>query len=177
MAAAPEKSERVLAIDPALRNTGFAVIERGPRATYRVLTYGTIKNAPKMLQSGCLVATRDALDEVIRKHQPTVCAIEATIFVQSFKTAITLGAARGACLIAAAHHGLPIFEYAPRRVKQAVVGRGAADKSQVAFMMRALLGLTETPDPDAADALAVGMAHFYTSDPSKAAMNGEQARI
>ena len=177
MAAASEPNERVLAIDPALRNTGYAVIEHSPKGDYRVISYGTIKNSPKMLQSGCLVATRDALDEIIRKHTPSICAIEATIFVQSFKTAIALGAARGACLIAAAHHGLPIYEYAPRRVKQAVVGNGAADKAQVAFMMRALLKLTETPEPDAADALAIGMAHFYTSDPAKAALNGESKQI
>ena len=70
------------------------------------------------------------------------------------------GAARGAALLAAAGRGLPIYEYAPRRVKQSVVGRGGADKGQVGFMVRALLGLTETPPPDAADALAVGLTHF-----------------
>ena len=76
--------------------------------------------------------------------------------MQSYKTAILLGAARGAAILAAAERGLPVFEYAPRRIKQATVGRGAAEKNQVAFMVRALLGLTETPDPDAADALAIG---------------------
>ena len=78
-----------------------------------------------------------------------------------------LGAARGAAILAAAEHGLEIYEYAPKRVKQAVVGRGAADKQQVAFMMRALLGLTETPEPDAADALAIGLAHCYALDPNR----------
>ena len=87
--------------------------------------------------------------------------------MQSYKTAITLGAARGAAILAAAEHGMEVFEYAPRRVKQAVVGNGGAAKQQVAFMMRALLGLTETPDPDAADALAIGMAHCYARDPNR----------
>ncbi len=167
---------RILAVDPALRKTGYAVMEK-TGSTIRALAFGTIINAPKLLQSSCLVATREALDAVIRKHHPEACAVEGIIFVQSYKTAITMGAARGAALIAAAEHGLPIHEYAPLRVKQAVVGRGAADKQQVAFMMRALLGLTETPDPDAADALAIGMTHFQATDPARAALAGEGARV
>ena len=79
-------------------------------------------------------------------------------------------------MLTAAEHGLPIYEYAPKRVKQAVVGKGAADKSQVAFMVRALLNLTETPDPDAADALAIGMAHFYMSE-SPTTATKDQKRI
>jgi crossover junction endodeoxyribonuclease RuvC len=158
---------RVLAIDPALRNTGYAVIERDGK-DFRALAYGTISNKPKLLQSGCLVAIHEAIDSVIKKHQPECCAVEAVIYVQSYKTAIIMGAARGAAVLAAAEHGLAIFEYAPKRVKQAVVGKGAADKQQVAFMVRALLNLTETPDPDAADALAVGLAHFYMSEGSNA---------
>lgn len=165
---------RVLSIDPALRNTGYAVIEqrlpppreRG-RITYLSLAYGTIKNPPKLRQSGCLVRIREQIHELIVTHRPEVCAVEGVIFVQSFKTAITLGAARGAALLAAAEHGLEIYEYAPKRVKQAVVGRGAADKQQVAFMMRALLGLAETPEPDAADALAIGLAHCYAHEPNR----------
>ena len=80
--------------------------------------------------------------------------------MQSHRTAITLGAARGAAILAAAERGIPVFEYSPREVKQAVVGRGGAEKTQVAFMVRALLGLTETPPPDAADALAIGLTHL-----------------
>tara|TARA_R110002096_G_scaffold24760_7_gene77947 strand:- start:7868 stop:8401 length:534 start_codon:yes stop_codon:yes gene_type:complete len=162
---------RVISIDPALRNTGYAVLEKvaspdGRRIPqkdlYKTLTYGVVHNPPKLSQSECLVATRSQIAEVIREHQPDVCAIESIIYVQSFKTAITMGAARGAALIAAAENGLKIHEYAPKRVKQAVVGRGSATKDQIAFMMRALLGLTETPPSDAADALAIGLAHFYT---------------
>ncbi len=162
---------RVLAIDPALRNTGFAVIEEtspaSGRRTHRALAYGVIQNRRDLRQSGCLVAIRERLVEVIREFSPEVCAVEGIIYVQSYRTAITLGAARGAALLAAAEHGLEIYEYAPKRVKQAVVGRGAADKQQVAFMMRALLGLVETPPPDAADALAIGMAHCYAHDPKR----------
>jgi crossover junction endodeoxyribonuclease RuvC len=82
------------------------------------------------------------------------------IYVQNVRTAIIMGSARGAALIVAATHGLEVHEYAPRLVKQAVVGRGGAQKDQVAFMIRALLGLKETPPPDAADALAIGLTHF-----------------
>ncbi len=164
-------SVRVLSIDPALRNTGYAVIERdstaGRKPQYRALTYGVIKNHRSLRQSGCLVAIREQLKDVIDTHSPDVCAVEGIIYVQSYKTAITMGAARGAAVIAAAEYGLEIYEYAPRRVKQAVVGKGGADKQQVAFMVRALLSLTETPDHDAADALAIGMAHLYEQDPAR----------
>ena len=103
---------------------------------------------------------RDRLAEIIQRHEPDSGAIEATIYVQSYKTAITLGAVRGAAIVAMAERGVPIYEYAPRRVKQAVVGKGAAAKQQVGFMIRAMLGLTENPPPDAADALAIGLTHL-----------------
>lgn len=169
---------RVLSIDPALRKTGYAVIERiqepGRKAVFKAIDYGVINNPTKLRQSGCLVAIREQLNDVIKAHGPEVCAVEGIIYVQSFKTAITMGAARGAAIIAAAEHGLEVFEYAPKRVKQAVVGKGAADKQQVAFMIRALLGLTETPSPDAADALAIGMAHFYARDPNRVTAMADQ---
>ena len=110
-----------------------------------------------MRPSSCLVSIRDRLAELIREHAPDCCALESVIYVQSYKTAIILGAARGAAILAAAEKGLPVFEYPPKRIKQSIVGRGGADKNQVAFMVRALLGLTETPDSDAADALAIAL--------------------
>ena len=154
---------RVLAIDPALRNTGYAVIESVGNE-YRALTYGVVKNSPKLTQSGCLVAINTAISDAVKKYEPETCAVESVIYVQSFKTAIVLGAARGAAILAAAQHGLSIYEYPPKRVKQAIVGNGSAQKDQVAFMVRALLGLTETPPHDAADALAIGLTHFYAAD-------------
>lgn len=152
---------RVLAIDPSLRSTGFAILESAGRAgKTRALEFGIIKNSDRLLPSSCLVAIRDRLAELIHQHEPDSAAVEGIIFVQSHRTAITLGAARGAALVALAERGVPIFEYAPRRVKQAVVGRGSAAKAQIGFMVRALLGLTETPPPDAADALAIGLTHL-----------------
>lgn len=153
---------RILAVDPALRNTGYAVLHQ-EAGQIRAVTYGVIQNAPKLLSSSCLVAIREKLAEVIREHRPTECAVEATIYVQSFRTAITLGSVRGAVLIAAAEQGLAVYDYAPREVKQAAVGKGAAAKEQVAFMMRSILRLRETPPADAADALAVGLAHLQAT--------------
>ena len=167
---------RVLAIDPSLRCTGFAVLEAaapsggnngrsasalmGTPLKARACDYGFIKNKADLLPSSCLVAIHDRLAELIHKHEPDCCAVEGIIFVQSHRTAITMGAARGAAILAAAGRGLPVYEYAPREVKQCVVGRGGADKTQVAFMVRALLGLTETPQADAADAIAIGLTHL-----------------
>ncbi|MGI9086296.1 MAG: crossover junction endodeoxyribonuclease RuvC [Chthoniobacterales bacterium] len=154
---------RVLAIDASLRNSGVAILEtvnNKPRALY----FGSIPNHSSLRSSSCLVAIHDRLAELIHAHEPDCCALESVIYVQSYKTAIILGAARGAAILAAAERGLPIFEYAPTRIKQATVGRGGADKGQVAFMVRALLGLTETPGPDAADALAIGLTHLRAQE-------------
>ncbi len=159
---------RLLAVDPSLRSSGFAVLERtAPSAKPRTLEYGHIRNPDKVRPSSCLVAIHDRLCELIHKYEPECAVVESVIYVQSHRTAITLGAARGAALLAMAARGLPIYEYPPSRVKQAVVGRGAAAKEQVAFMVRALLGLTETPQADAADALAIGLTHFQNLDASR----------
>ena len=154
---------RVLAIDASLRNTGVAIVE-GNSGKTSAIYYGTISNAASLPSSSCLVAIRNRLTELIREHTPDCCALESVIYVQSHKTAILLGAARGAAILAAAENGLPVFEYPPKRIKQATVGRGAADKNQVAFMVRALLGLTETPQSDAADALAIALTHVRAQE-------------
>ncbi len=161
--AAPPPLLRVIAIDPSLRGTGYAILDK-VGAKIRAIEYGVIKNAAKLLPSECLVAIHGRLVELVAKHEPHCAAVEGIIFVQSHRIAITLGAARGAAILAVAGRGLPVYEYAPKRVKQAVVGRGAAAKTQVAVMVRARLGLTETPSPDAADALAIGLTHFQAHE-------------
>jgi crossover junction endodeoxyribonuclease RuvC len=143
---------RVLAIDASLRNTGVAVVETNG-SKMRALYFGVIHNASSLRSSDC-------------------CALESVIYVQSHKTAISLGAARGAAILAAAENGLPIFEYAPTRIKQAAVGRGGAAKNQVAFMVRASLGLTETPGADEADALAIGMTHLRSQEAARLGVPG-----
>jgi crossover junction endodeoxyribonuclease RuvC len=157
---------RVLAIDASLRNSGVAVIDANG-GKFQAQYFGVIHNPASLPMSACLVAIRDRLAELIHAHEPDCCALESVIFVQSHKTAISLGAARGSAILAAAERGLPVFEYAPKRIKQATVGNGSADKSQVAFMVRALLSLTETPGADAADALAIGLTHLRAQEASR----------
>ena len=159
---------RILAIDPALRNTGFAVVE-GDHKSQSALAFDVISMPRTLSQSGALAAIRGGLSNLIEKWEPDEVAVEGIIYVQSHRTAISMGAARAAALIAAADHGLTVYEYAPRKIKQAVVGKGSADKQQVAFMVRAVLGLSETPPHDAADALAIALAHLFASDPLKEA--------
>jgi crossover junction endodeoxyribonuclease RuvC len=153
-------SDRVLAVDPSLRGTGYAIIE-STAGKLRAITYGVVSNPSKLPAHLCLLAIHDTLRQVAESHHPDTLAIEGVIFVQNVRTAIILGSARGVALLVAAQRGLAIHEYAPRLVKQAVVGRGGAQKEQVAFMIRAMLGLTETPSHDATDALAIGVTHFH----------------
>jgi len=158
---------RVLAIDPAVRNTGYAILEGDPRKP-SVIVYDVISVPKKIPQSGALSAIRTHLVHLIEQHQPDEIAVEGIIYVQSHRTAISMGAARAAAMIAGADHGLPVYEYSPKKIKLAVVGKGTAGKDQVAFMVRALLGLAETPPSDAADALAIALAHLQASDPLRA---------
>lgn len=158
--------ETILGIDPALRRTGYGVVTRDGDQL-RVLEFGVIENPARLRQSECLARTHQCITDIIHRLRPDACAVESVIYVQSYRTAITLGAARAAGILAATLAGLPVFEYPPKRVKQAVVGRGAADKQQVAFMVRARFGLDETPLPDAADALGVALAHLQDHDPKR----------
>lgn len=167
---------RVVSIDPAIRNTGFAVLE-GDHKEARALDYGTLSLPAKWPQSRCLLEIHRKVSELIEQWRPDELAIEGIIYVQSHRTAIAMGSARAATVLAAAEHDLPIMEYPPSCVKLATVGRGAAAKAQVAFMMRAMLHLTETPAPDAADALAIGFTHLAAADPLRAHLFKERKYI
>lgn len=149
---------RILGIDPSLRSTGYAVIE-GNGAKFRVIAYGVIENKPGVVPSRCLAAIHEKLCAVIKEHQPTQAAMEAIIFAQNLKTAITMGHARGAAVLACAQHHLDIFEYSPKKIKMGVMGAGSAAKKQVSFMVRAILGMTENPPFDVTDALAAALTH------------------
>jgi crossover junction endodeoxyribonuclease RuvC len=96
---------------------------------------------------------------VLREHQPTACVVEGLFYAQNLQTAIVMGEARGAALMVAAEAGLDIYEIAARKVKQAIVGYGAAQKLAVAKMVQRFLNLSKPPGPDAADALALALAH------------------
>jgi crossover junction endodeoxyribonuclease RuvC len=148
----------ILGVDPSLRGTGFGVIKLA-KPFPETLVHGTISFPAGWERSRCLVKISQTLREIIQKHRPTVCAIEGLFYAQNLQTAIILGEARGAAIAAIAEAGLEIFEIAPRKVKQAVVGYGAAQKSAVAKMVQRLLNLAKPPAPDAADALALAIAH------------------
>jgi crossover junction endodeoxyribonuclease RuvC len=159
--------ETIVAVDPALRAAGFAVLTRD-HDKVTCSTFGVIRNDARLPASDCLLALHEGITAIICQHEPQAMAVEGIIYVQSYQTAITLGAARAAVILAASMRCLPVHEYAPRRVKQAVVGRGAADKRQVAFMVRVLLGMRNTPPADAADAIAIGITHFQALDAARA---------
>jgi crossover junction endodeoxyribonuclease RuvC len=152
----------IFGLDPSLRSTGYGIV-RAEGRELRALAFGEIKNPPKLAPSRCLEVIHREIGALLAQYKCDAAAVEGVIYLQNVATAVTLGAARGAALLAMAQAGLPIFEYAPRRVKAAATGRGGAQKAQVSFMMRALLGLTENPSPDAADALAIAITHAQNS--------------
>ncbi len=160
--AGPRAHEVILGVDPSLRGTGFGVI-RIAKPLPLTLTHGTIHCPAGWERSRCLAKIYAELRDVIREHQPTVCIVEGLFFAQNLQTALIMGEARGAALVAMAEAGLEIYEVAPRKVKQAIVGYGAAQKIAVAKMVQRMLQLAELPDPDAADALALALTHVQSA--------------
>jgi crossover junction endodeoxyribonuclease RuvC len=148
----------ILGIDPSLRGTGYGVI-RFEKSSPVVLAQGTIACPKDWERSRCLAKISQTLRDILREHRPTVCVVEGLFFAQNLKTAIVMGEARGAAMATIAEAGLDIYEIATRKVKQAIVGYGAAQKIAVAKMVQRMLNLAELPAPDAADALALALAH------------------
>jgi len=161
----------ILGLDPSLRSTGYGVIQLA-RPRPRVLVHGTISCPATWPRSRCLVKIGQTLRDVVRRHKPGACVVEGLFYAQNLQTALIMGEARGAALAAVAEAGVEVFELAPRKVKQAIVGYGAAQKEAVARMVQRLLALPGLPAPDAADALALALAHAqetsrYTLAPLK----------
>ena len=154
--------EVILGIDPSLRGTGFGVI-RYAKPFPQTLVHGTISCPAGWDRSRCLARISQTIREIVKCHSPTVCAIEGLFYAQNLQTALIMGEARGAAIAAIAEAGLEIFEIAPRKMKQAIVGYGAAQKLAVAKMVQRILHLPEPPSADAADALALALAHAQTS--------------
>jgi len=148
----------ILGLDPSLRGTGFGVI-RLAKPFPQTLAHGTILCSPTLERSRCLARIAQTLRDVLRQHRPTVCVVEGLFYAQNFQTAMIMGEARGAALSVIAEAGLEIYEVAPRKAKQAIVGYGAARKPAVAGMVQRMLHLVEPPAPDAADALALALTH------------------
>lgn len=150
----------ILGVDPGSRVTGFGLIRvDGTRLQY--ISSGCIKLGEEE-QPQRLKRIFECLGEIIEEHEPTEVAVEQVFMAKSAGSALKLGQARGAAIVAAVTRGLQVFEYSARRIKQSVVGTGAADKEQVQHMVRVLLKLPATPQADAADALAAALCHAHT---------------
>ena len=149
----------VLGIDPGSLATGWGVLE-GEGARTQVVDYGVLRTPKGALLPKRLAAIHDGLGEVFVKHRPASCALESLFYSKNIQTAFVIGEARGVALLASEKAGVPVFEYAPAEVKQAVTGRGQASKAQVGYMIRRLLALPEDPPEDACDALAIALCHL-----------------
>ena len=154
------KAVRVLGIDTSLRSTGVGVIESIGN-TMKVMEYGTLSTAANKPLSECLKCLSIGVAGIIERSNPEAAAIEGVFYCKNVKTAMILGEARGAVIAACASRNLSVYEYAPRKVKQAVVGVGSAGKHQVRQMIMSLLNLAREPGEDESDALAVAICHLH----------------
>ena len=137
--------------------TGYGVIERSG-SHLRLIDYGCLETLPDRALPERLLLIHEALSGLIDEHRPSFVGVERLFFNRNVQTAFAVGQARGVVLLAAAQHGLPVFEYGPHEVKTAVTGYGRAPKDQVQRMVQILLGMPALPRPDdAADALAVAI--------------------
>jgi crossover junction endodeoxyribonuclease RuvC len=162
---------RVLGVDPAAAGpTGYGIVDSDGR-NCQMLHYGALRvplARQKESSGAALQDIHELICRLIREFAPTALAVESVFTALNMRTALRLSEVRGVLLLAAAQHGLPMYSYSPREVKACVAGYGHADKRQMQLMVRALLSMTETPEPaDAADALAVALCH----------LQAEQARL
>lgn len=153
---------RVLGVDPSLRASGLACLDFKDNPHGRYVASETVRPPKDAGLPECLGCIARRVRYFLEIYRPDVMAIEETIYVQNFRTAQKLGAARGAAIGQAAASGLPVFEYPPLRVKQSVVGYGRASKEQVAGQIRSLLGMEQLLALDEADAAAVAYCHALT---------------
>ena len=147
----------ILGIDPGSRITGFGVIKT-QGSTHQYITSGNIKTSGETAGDRCYQIFA-GITEIVKTYQPDEVGIEEVFVRHNPKSALKLGQARGAAMVAVAAFDIMLAEYAPRKIKQTVVGYGAADKAQVQHMIKILLNLSDLPQVDAADALAVAMCH------------------
>jgi crossover junction endodeoxyribonuclease RuvC len=152
---------RILGIDPGSEVTGYGVIE-SDGSTHAAVAYGAIRTGSRHPFYKRLLKIYDGLCAVLEREPVAAVAVEGMFHAINSQSALRLGHARGVSLLAAARFDLPLFEYSPMEIKNAIVGYGRAEKSQVQGMVRFLLSLPEVPSPaDAADALAVAICHSH----------------
>ena len=153
---------RILGVDPGSRVTGYGVVERGS-GSLRCVDCGTISGGVGPLPDR-LLGVYEGLQAVIESYRPAAVAIENAFLGRNVKAMAVMSQTRGVLVLAARRAELPLFEYAPREIKRAVVGTGRASKAQIAYMVGSLLGLTQHGLPrDATDSLAVALCHLHRS--------------
>lgn len=154
---------RILGLDPGTATTGYGIIDV-VEGEMKAVTYGVITTKPKLSMHFRLQKIYEELNALIEEYEPDSAGVEELFFGRNVTTAITVGQARGVLLLALANANIPMAEYSPPKIKDAVTGYGKADKNQVQLMVRNMLNLEETPRPDdAADGLAVAITHYHYS--------------
>ncbi|MCA9981579.1 MAG: crossover junction endodeoxyribonuclease RuvC [Anaerolineales bacterium] len=154
---------RIIGLDPGTATTGYGIIDTADGELIPV-TYGVIRTTPDMEMPHRLQKIYQELNALLAEYRPASAGVEELFFGRNVTTAITVGQARGVMLLALANAHIPMAEYSPPKIKDAVTGYGKADKTQVQLMVRNMLGLEETPRPDdAADGLAVAITHYHYS--------------
>ena len=152
---------RVLGIDPGTAVLGFGVVETGAGRHPRLLECGTLTTPPRDPLPTRLRLIHEGITALLARHQPDAVAVESAFYGKNVRTTVVLSHARGVILLAAEQRGLPVAEYSPAQVKKTIVGRGAALKPQVGYMVAQLLRLKSAPAPaDAADGVAVALCHL-----------------
>jgi crossover junction endodeoxyribonuclease RuvC len=152
----------VLGVDPGAGTTGYGVVARASDGAVSLLECGVIRTVTHAPLAQRLRQLYDGVGEVLARHDTDVMAVEGLFYAKNVRTTVILGHARGAVLLAAALHDLPVFEYSPAEIKNAVTGTGRATKQQIQFMVQRLLRLRTPPAPaDAADGVAVALCHCH----------------
>ena len=150
----------IIGIDPGLVNTGYGIISI-QNNNPSIIDFGIIKPNSKEVISKRLFAIFSDVSELIELYKPDVFSIEEVFYSKNFKSALMLGHARGAAILAAAKYNLPVFEYSAKKVKQSITGNGNADKTQLQYMIKQIFKLKQIPSPlDASDALGIALCHL-----------------
>jgi crossover junction endodeoxyribonuclease RuvC len=154
----------VIGIDPGTATTGYGLVREESDGSLAVVDFGVVLTTPDLPMPERLLLMHGQLRDILLLHRPQSGAVEKLFFARNSRTALSVGQGRGVALLALAEAGLPVAEYTPKEVKQAVAGYGGADKSQIQEMVKLLLELESIPKPDdAADALAVAICHLQFS--------------
>ena len=150
---------RILGIDPGIAIVGYGVVDKeGNR--YKTIAYDAVTTKAHTPLEDRLEKVYNGVCEIIKEYKPDAMSIEELFFNNNARTALTVGQARGVIILAAVQNHIPVYEYTPLQVKQALTGYGRASKTQIQQMMKSMLGLTEIPKPDdVADALAIAVCH------------------